>query len=126
MITLAPASRAAATMAPAIPLGRPMIRPFWSLRPAMLLPTFAVLSSRLLVERGAARLSVRSFAGLAGGASRPLVMTPSLHPVAADRHQAPARVVCGAAVDQEQLALIIRARAQPPRALFDGRVPCQD
>ena len=50
---------------------------------------------------------------LAIGRPSAAVVSARLHPVAADGHRAPPRVIGLAAVDQEQPALGVRARAQP-------------
>ena len=53
-------------------------------------------------------------------------MTAGLHPVAADGHRAPPGGVGLAAIDEEQAAFVVGARAQPSRALPGQRVPGQD
>jgi hypothetical protein len=62
----------------------------------------------------------------ATSATRSLVVTPSLHPVAADGHRAPAGPVGRAPVDQEQTALVVRARPQAAGTVADDRVPGQN
>src|SRR3984957_9730591 len=55
----------------------------------------------------------------------PLVVAAGLHPVAAHGHRAPAGGAGLAAINEEQPALVVRARPQPPRAVLGQRVPYQ-
>src|ERR1700683_5511055 len=63
-----------------------------------------------------------AFSGCPGGLGA-LVGPAGLHPVAADGHRAPAGRVGLAAVDEEQAAFVIRARAQPAGAAAGQGVP---
>src|SRR5215470_12832300 len=53
-------------------------------------------------------------------------MAAGFHPVPAGGHRTPPGGAGLAVVDQEQAALGVRARAQPPRALLCEGVPAED
>src|SRR5215472_17120045 len=59
-------------------------------------------------------------------AACPLIMAAGFHPVPAGGHRTPPGGAGLAVVDQEQAALGVRARAQPPGALPCEGVPAED